>query len=128
KFTLENSIIGDNPHAGNRFLGQTQGVLLTADPIFNRFRINPSEGNSTLGQMAPSSIDPITYEDVWFNPDPLGSSMLCSPGCGFNRRNFNVDEDNDELDIPDLGACYPSGLDRDGDGICDANDPAPDDP
>jgi hypothetical protein len=126
-FILENSIIGDNPHAGNRFKGQTTGFLLAADPVKNTFLINPSEGNATLGLMAPSVLDPI-IEDTWFPKDLFGSSISCSPGCGFNRRSFNFNEDQDELDIPDLGGCYPVGLDRDGDGICDQNDPDPDDP
>ena len=127
-FILENSIIGDNPHAGNRFLGQTTGFLLASSPISNLFTINPSEGNAILGQMAPSEIDPVAFENVWFQPDFTGSSMSCASRCGFVRRSFNDDENQDELDIPDLGACYPAGLDRDGDGICDQNDPNPDDP
>lgn len=128
KMVLEESMIGENSHTGNRWKGNTTGQLIGGSPDDNRFIINPSEGNSTLGFMRPQIINPAFVANVWFSP-AQDTSNLCIPNCGLS---FSPPTDPDSLipapdTIPDLGSCYPLGLDRDGDGICDQLDPDPDD-
>lgn len=128
KMVLEESMIGENSHTGNRWKGNTTGQLIGGSPEDNRFRINLSEGSSTLGSMMPQIIIPANVADRWFPPQQ-GSSNLCIPNCGLS---FSPPFDPSSLtpapdSIPDLGSCYPAGLDRDGDGVCDLIDPDPDD-
>lgn len=129
KMVLEESMIGENSHTGNRWKGNTTGQLIGSSPFDNRFRINLSEGNSTLGSMRPQIIIPANIAIDWFPPDVTDSSNLCIPNCGLS---FSPPFDPSSLtpapdSIPDLGSCYPAGLDRDGDGVCDLIDPDPDD-
>lgn len=129
-FLLEQSMIGTNTHTGNRWKGTTTGTLVGADPSKNTFFINLSEGNSGSGFMKPATVIPSLQENIWFRNDPIGSSNTCTPRCGLFRGGPIIPYEPLPIpdSIPDLGLCYPSDIDRDGDSVCDSNDPDPDNP
>jgi hypothetical protein len=134
---LEETMIGKQTHTGNRWKGATSfGTLIGSEPGENEFLIKLSQGSAAVGFMHPSIVDPIDEASDWFvpDPDPLGfASGTCANNCGLSiKPNIpNIDHPSwlHPLDsIPSLGHCYPASLDRDGDGICDPNDPAPNNP
>ncbi len=134
--TLEQAMIGENAHKGNRWKGGTsKGTLLGSEPILNRFTFRNSQGSQALGAMRPVLIEPIFQANDWFRPDPTGTAPNdCSNECGIKLPGIpgSTIGNNVPLSPPDsianLGPCYPASLDRDGDGICDPLDPHPNDP
>ncbi|MBK7700785.1 MAG: hypothetical protein IPJ39_19675, partial [Saprospiraceae bacterium] len=129
--TFDNTMIGLNEHAGNRWKESTTGRLIGGLPSDNQFLVNYNESNSTLGDIKPSIIEPSAIANEWFSDDGR-ESLGCYPGCGLPG-NLPVNPDEDDVFLlPDttnlFGNCYPLDLDTDGDGICDTSDPDACDP
>ncbi|HUN17935.1 MAG TPA: T9SS type A sorting domain-containing protein, partial [Saprospiraceae bacterium] len=129
--TFDNTMIGLNEHAGNRWKESTTGRLIGGLPSDNQFLVNYNESNSTLGDIKPSIIEPSAIANEWFSDDGR-ESLGCYPGCGLPG-NLPVNPDEDDVFLlPDttnlFGNCYPLDLDTDGDGICDTSDPDAHDP
>lgn len=124
KTIFDNTMIGVNEHAGNKWFGSSLGRLIGSNAIDNQFEVNYSENN-----IKPDIIEPIFGANDWFKNDDSKNSNECVPKCGSERyRPINTEDFLTFPDsIQDLGQCYPIDLDRDNDGICDSYDPDPDD-
>lgn len=129
---LVQSAIGTQNNHANRWKGiDTRGHLVNVDLESaisnNRFVTNNATSDPIEGNVRPVSLLPFGDVVNWFINDPAGNSPLCSNSnlvdCsifdGIPPPNFNIPTGV----VP--GSCFPFGIDKDGDGICDVLDPDP---